>query len=95
MIEDFVVANNIDFLGVMETWLQSETDNELIICDLCAWGCSFHHVPRHGPACGGGVSLEEINCVCKITKICCILLFEGVIIGVFGLLSYNRDIYML
>jgi len=36
MIEDFVVANNIDFLGVMETWLQSETDNELIICDLCA-----------------------------------------------------------
>lgn len=52
-------------------------------------------MPRHGPACGGGVSLEEINCVCKITKICCILLFEGVIIGVFGLLSYNWDIYML
>ena len=33
IIKDFVVENNIDLLGVTETWLQSDADNELIIRD--------------------------------------------------------------
>ena len=57
IIKDFVVENNIDLLGVTETWLQSDADNELIIRDLCPSGYPFHHVPRPGSTRGGGVGL--------------------------------------
>ena len=57
IIKDFVVENNIDLLGLTETWLQSDADNELIIRDLCPSGYSFHHVPRPGSTRGGGVGL--------------------------------------
>lgn len=57
IIKDFVVENNIDLLGVTETWLQSDADNELIIRDLYPSGYSFHLVPRPGSTRGGGVGL--------------------------------------
>lgn len=38
-----MAENKIDLLTIIETWPQSETDNEFIIRDLCH---TFHHVPR-------------------------------------------------
>ena len=62
IIKDFVAEHCIDLLAVTETWLQSETDNEFIIRDLCPTGYLFHHVPRSGPVRGGGVGLLFRSC---------------------------------
>ena len=62
IIKDFVAEHCIDLLAVTETWLQSETDNEFIIRDLCPTGYSFHHVPRSGPVRGGEVGLLFRSC---------------------------------
>ena len=57
IIKDFVAEHCIDLLAFTETWLRSDSDNEVTIRDLCPTGYSFHHVPRSGPVHGGGVGL--------------------------------------
>lgn len=53
MLNDFIVANEIDVLCITETWLKS--NNQLIINELSPKGYIFQHVARKGR--GGGIGI--------------------------------------
>lgn len=53
LLNDFIVANEIDVLCITETWLKS--NNQLIINELSPKGYIFQHVARKGR--GGGIGI--------------------------------------
>ena len=53
-MNEFVTDNNIDILGVCETWLTR--DDKAVISELTPIGITFTHLPRSSKR-GGGVGL--------------------------------------
>ena len=51
-IKDFIVDNDIEFLGINETWLDSGDGHKHVVKDVVPTGYKMHHVPRSGR--GGG-----------------------------------------
>jgi len=68
IVKDFTVDNNIDILGITETWLREDESDQRIINDICPTGYSFRHIPRSTSQKGGGDGILHRNCF-KLNKL--------------------------
>ena len=59
-INDYVLSNSIDILGITETWLGTDIDNG-VIAELVPEGYQFVHIPRSEGRRGGGVGVMYKN----------------------------------
>lgn len=66
-IKDYVVDNQIDILGITETWTKSDGQSNCVVNELSPRGYAFIHVPRTKRS-GGGVGLLYNKCL-KIERI--------------------------
>ena len=61
-IHDLVADNELDILFITETWLQSNSIDELAIGDMTPNGYSLKHLPRPNRR-GGGIGLIYRSCL--------------------------------
>ena len=54
-LKGFSIESDIDILALTKTWLSNESDDELIVLDICSTGYEFYNVARGFR--GGGVGL--------------------------------------